>query len=180
MPSSIEAPLPPTTWANAIADRVGRYGLGQWFAPLGQWLELPADLRWLPQSCADGPQVVPAARRAVQLYLTPLPTFATALPRFRRHHVVLDSAWFNARMVRERPDECALPFGLDALADTPERVADRLATPALTPAADENHPPQTCAYVLPEGRWAHVCFEPAPGGIVWVKLSHPGEARPKG
>ena len=120
----------PTTWANAIAARVGRYGLGQWFAPLGQWLELPADLRWLPQSCADGAQVVPAARRAVQLYLTPLPTIDSVPPRMRHHHVVLGTAWFNARMVRERPAECALPFGLDAFADTPAQVAATLGSPA--------------------------------------------------
>ncbi|MBR0565979.1 hypothetical protein J5J83_07610 [Azoarcus sp. L1K30] len=159
----------PAAWAEALAQRVNCYGLGLWFRPLGQWLELPPDLRWLPQSCADGPQQVPAAHRAVQLSVAPLRTFDAAPRRARHHHLVLDRLWFNGRMVRERPGTCALPFGLDAHAATPEQVAATLGASPLKQSED------TFDYALADGRSVIISFEPAQTGIARVALSRFGE-----
>lgn len=172
-------PATPAAWADAIAQRIGHYGLGQWFKPLGQWLDLPADLRWLPQSCADGPQQVPAMLRGLQLSVRPLPTFDAAPKPFRLHHVLLETAWFNARLVRERPDACALPLGLDTT-DTPERAAKRLAVRARDVASSSSPEPDTLEFLLPGDALVRITFEPSGAGIRWVKLSKLGEALPLG
>lgn len=105
-------------WADAIAARVGTYGNGHWWPPLGAWLNLPG-LQWLPQASGAGRVTIQSADRAVSLVLYALPTHDRAPEHARLHHIVLDAVRFDAAQVRQHPDAAALPFALDANGETP-------------------------------------------------------------
>ncbi len=166
---------PQRRWADAIAARVNAYGLGPWLVELGAWIGLD-EAPWLPQSPEDGHLDIPSPLRALQLRVYALDSFTRAPKRFRLNHVVLERVAFNARMVAEHPDTCALPFGLDPRTATAQAIEAILAPREVKP-DPQRHAHRVC-YTLDDGRVVGVDFARGGSGIEYVHVLRPAKPTP--
>ena len=175
-----DTPAAPAGWADAIAARVNTFGLGLWFKDLEIWLGLEGQ-PWLPQSVDEGHMDIPVPLRGLQLRLYARDTFAHAPEPFRIHHIVLEHVYFNGAMARERPHECALPFGLDPRAATHDSVLSML-RPVDSYTLGKRDAPGIGApgnvYLLEDDRVVGIDFSAAGQGIEYVQVVRRGEAAP--
>ena len=172
-----DTPIDPAGWADAIAARVNTFGLGLWFKDLEGWLGLDGQT-WLPQSVDDGHLDLPVPLRGLQLRLYALDTYTRAPEPFRMHHIVLERAHFDARAAAERPQTCALPFGLDPRLTTPDSAEATLKPNEVATGRSDAGP--SVSYFLDDHRVVGVDFLPGSQGIETVTVVRLGRAEPWG
>jgi len=177
-----EPPRAAAHWADDIAARVGTYGNGQWLPGLGAWLAMKG-LDWLPDPLedtharrgtpassssgeADEPEKVdiPVPTRGVQLVFYAMPSYTKAPKKARLHHIVLDSATFNAALIGQHKLDGALPFSLDIRAETPAGAAEKLKT------SDVVRNGESISYFLDDNRVVAIDFKAGMSGIKQVMV----------
>ena len=176
-PATTEQPATPADWASDIASRVNTYGIGLWLKDLATWIKLN-EHPWLPQSVDDGAADIPVPVRGLQLRVYPLKTFDNLPEPFRLNHIVLQSVFFNGRMALDRPDEAALPFGLDPASETPESARRKLAVGEQHVLPTDNAASK--AYSLADGRLVEIVFGPRLRGVQGVWVARQGEPTASG
>ena len=174
---TVKAPATPADWASEIASRVNTYGIGLWLKDLATWIKL-SEHPWLPQSLDDGATDVPVPARGLQLRLYPLNTFDNLPEPFRLNHIVLQSVFFNGSMALDRPDEAALPFGLDPAGETPESARRKLAVDERDVQPTDN--PSSRVYTLGDKRLVEIAFGPRLRGVQGVWVARLGEPTANG
>jgi len=156
----------PAAWANAIAERVNCYGIGLWLPTLQAWLGVEPEA-WLSDQ-ASTPLDIVASARGVVLRMRPLPSLTTTPAPFRNQHWVLEDALFDGAAARERPSVCALPFGLDPVAETPASARLKLHTDDIVVGKGEAK--QRMSFFLDDARIVELSFGQDMTGIEQLRV----------
>lgn len=156
----------PAKWADAIADQINYHGIGKWLAELQGWLALPKE-HWLPDKAEDWLDIAIPARGLV-LRMQPLSTFLTVPAARRMEQWFIKHAIFSGDAVRTNPDRCALPFELDATAETPRSAGAKLGTDEFV--SGEGEASNRVSFFLGDFRVVEIAFNEGLRGIkqVWV------------